>query len=145
MQVKDILAHKSANVISIAPQHSLHAASQLLAQHKIGALLVMDDGKLPVGILSERDIVRAIAEHGVSALEFAVERAMTKDLIIALPEDDVAYLSTVMTEKRIRHLPVMRDRQVLGIVSIGDVVKAQLDHAEGEARILQQYIHGGHA
>jgi CBS domain-containing protein len=145
MKVKDILAHKSAKVISIPPQHTLHAASQLLAEHNIGALLVVDDAGMPVGILSERDIVRTLATHGAAALDFAVERVMTKDLIIALPDDKLASLSTTMTEKHIRHLPVMHEQHVLGMVSIGDVVKAQLDHVEGEARILQQYIQGGHA
>jgi CBS domain-containing protein len=145
MKVKDILAHKSADVISIEPQQTLHDASHLLAQHNIGALLVVDEAGLPVGILSERDIVRALAEHGAAALDFAVDRAMTKDLIIALLDDDLAYLSSTMTAKRIRHLPVMHEQQVLGIVSIGDVVKARLDHFEGEARILQRYIDGGRA
>lgn len=145
MKAKDLLAGKTATVITIPPHHTLHAASQLLAQHNIGALLVIDAEGLPVGILSERDIVHTIAAHNADALSHTVESAMTHDIIIALPDDDLAYLSRIMTAKRIRHLPVMHEQQVLGIVSIGDVVKAQLAHFEGEARVLQQYIQGGHA
>jgi CBS domain-containing protein len=145
MKVKALLANKPTGVVTIAPDQSLQDAAQLLAQHNIGALVAVNPAGKPVGILSERDIVRHIARQGTGALALTVNDAMTKDIIIALPSDDLGYLSSTMTEKRIRHLPVMQDAQLIGMVSIGDVVKAQLDHVEGEARALERYITGGHA
>lgn len=141
--IKNILASKAAGVVTIAPGETLLAACRSLASRNIGALLVVDGDK-PVGILSERDIVRNIAEHGTTALTMKVSEVMTTDIIIALPEDDLNYASSTMTEKRIRHLPVMQDGDLVGIVSIGDVVKAQLQFYEGEARTLMAYIQGGH-
>jgi CBS domain-containing protein len=143
MKVKELLANKPPGVITISPDHTLHAASQLLAEHNIGALVVVDSDGNPVGILSERDIVRRLAAQGESAVAETVADVMTRDIIIALPDDDVGEMSAVMTDRRIRHLPVMDGEQLAGIISIGDVVKAQRDHFKGEARWLQQYIDGG--
>lgn len=142
--VKDILAGKPAGVITITPDQTLQAASQVLAQHNIGALVVVEDDQ-PAGILSERDIVRHLANQGEAALQLPVADAMTEEIIIALPTDDLDYASSTMTQKRIRHLPIMDDGQLVGIISIGDVVKAQLNFYQGEARTLLQYITGGHA
>ncbi len=144
MKVKEILKKKSSEVISAKPDHTLQEASQLLANYKIGALVVVDDANKPVGIISERDIVRAVAEHGEAVFSRKVSDVMTRDLIIALLEDDLAYLTNTMTNKRIRHLPVMDGETLVGIVSIGDVVKAQLEYFEGEAHTLRQYISGGY-
>jgi CBS domain-containing protein len=141
MTVKTLLAKKSGDVITVGPERTLHEASALLAKHNIGAVIVVAEGK-PVGILSERDIVRKLAEVGSKCLELKVGDVMTKDLIIAVPEDELGYLSNTMTDKRIRHLPVMDGDTLVGIVSIGDVVKAQRDHFRGEARMYEQYIHG---
>jgi CBS domain-containing protein len=141
MTVKNLLAKKSGDVITAGPEHTLHEVSALLAKHNIGAVIVVAEGA-PVGILSERDIVRKLAEVGSTCLDLKVGDVMTKDLIIAVPEDELGYLSNTMTEKRIRHLPVMDGDDLVGIVSIGDVVKAQRDHFQGEARMYEQYIHG---
>ena len=145
MKVKSLLAKKPPGVITVTGEETLHDASQLLAEHNIGAVVVVDDAGKPVGILSERDIVRQVGAHGAGAVTLSVKDVMTRDIIIALPDDELAYLVNTMTEKRIRHLPVMQDQTLVGIVTIGDVVKAQRDHYAGEARTLQQYIDGGYA
>ncbi|MCZ7541036.1 MAG: CBS domain-containing protein [Anaerolineae bacterium] len=145
MKVRDLLAKKPSGVITISPDETLRAASEVLAEHNIGALVVVDAAGLPVGILSERDIVRAVATGGETALRLSVSAVMTKDLIIAVPEDDAAYLIRTMTDRRIRHLPIMHDQRLAGMVSIGDVVKAQRDFFEDEARTLERYITGAKA
>ncbi|MBZ0308037.1 MAG: CBS domain-containing protein [Anaerolineae bacterium] len=144
MQVRDILKKKSSDVITARPDHTLNAASKLLAEYNIGALVVVDETDHPVGIISERDMIRAVARDGEKALKLKVSEVMSKDLIIALMDDDLTYVTNTMTNKRIRHLPVMDDDKLAGIVSIGDAVKAQLEYFEGEAHTLRQYISGGY-
>jgi CBS domain-containing protein len=144
MKVKEILRKKSPSVITVGTEETLQAACQLLVEHNIGALVVTNSSGLPIGILSERDIVHQVAEYGASAVSRKVRDGMTKDITIALCDDEIAYLSNTMTNKRIRHLPVMDDQKLVGIVSIGDVVKAQLDYFEGEAHSLRRYITGGY-
>lgn len=145
MKVYDLLAKKPSGVITTSPDQTLRVASKVLAKHNIGVLVVVDTAGLPVGILSERDIVRTIATSGAKALTAPVSSVMTKDLIIATPEDDTVYLAQTMTDRHIRHLPVMHDQKLIGIVSIGDVVKAQRDFFEDEARSLERYITGAKA
>lgn len=144
MKVKRILTGKSSEVITVKPENTVHEASQLLAQYNIGAVIVVDKDGAPTGILSERDIVRSLAAQGADCVAVRVEEIMTSDLIIAVPEDDLSYAMNIMTEKRIRHLPVMDEQALIGIISIGDVVKSQRDHFAGEARTLQHYIDGGY-
>ena len=144
MKVQDILQKKSNHVFTLQPHQTLAEASQILTTNNIGALLVLNEKNHLVGILSERDIVRQVAAHGKEMGAMTVGEVMTKDVLIAVPDDDVTYLSNTMTNNRIRHLPVLQDGEVVGIVSIGDVVKAQLDLYEGEAHYLQQYITGGY-
>lgn len=145
MKVRDLLARKPSGVITISPDQTLREASKVLAQHNIGVLIVVDAEGLPTGILSERDIVRAIATSGAKALSQTILSVMTKEMIIAQPEDDAASLPQTMTERRIRHLPVIQEHILIGIVSIGDVVKAQRDFFEDEARALERYITGAKA
>jgi len=145
MKVKEILAKKSAQVITITPEQSLYEASQLLAEHNIGAVVVVDSHNTPIGILSERDIVRKLSTLKAEVVNQRVQDAMTKDIIIGFPEDDLANVSNVMTEKRIRHLPIMDEHQLIGIISIGDVVKSQLKSYKMEVHTLQQYITGGYS
>jgi CBS domain-containing protein len=144
MKVQEILNKKSSDVLTIHPDQSLHEASQILANKNIGALVVVDDHQMPVGMISERDIVHQLAKKK-SIASVTVGEVMTTEVVIAIPDDDVAYLSNTMTNQRIRHLPVMDDGKLAGIVSIGDVVKAQLEYYEGEVRTLQAYITGGYA
>ncbi len=145
MKVQDILQKKSSQIFTIHPLQTLYEASQILADNNIGALVVENEEHTLIGILSERDIVRQMAQIGKAAGSITVGEVMTKEVLIALPDDDVSYLSNTMTNNRIRHLPVMDDGKLVGIVSIGDVVKAQLDFYEVEAHFLQQYITGGYA
>ena len=145
MKVQDILKKKGQQVFTIQPHQSLHEATELLASKNIGALVVVDEHNAPIGILSERDIVRQMAQYGEAVGKRTAGQVMSQDVVIALPDDDVAYLSNTMTNKRIRHLPVLNEGQLAGIVSIGDVVKAQLEYYEGETRTLQQYITGGYS
>jgi CBS domain-containing protein len=145
MKVHDILQKKSNQVFTLQPHQTLSEASQILTANNIGALLVVNEQNHLVGILSERDIVHQLAQHGEEVGALTVGEVMTSEVLIAVPDDDVTYLSNTMTNNRIRHLPVLQDGEVVGIVSIGDVVKAQLDLYEGEAHYLQTYITGGYA
>lgn len=143
MNVKEILRKKSALVITMKADQSLVEASQLLAEHNIGAVVIVNDGGTPIGILSERDIVRELAASQADVVHHTVRDVMTEDVIVALPDDDLSYVSSTMTDRRVRHLPVVEGQKLVGIVSIGDVVKAQLDYYESEAHMLRQYITGG--
>jgi CBS domain-containing protein len=145
MKVQDILQKKSSDVFTLQPHQTLQQASQMLADKNIGALVVINEQNHLVGILSERDIVRQLAKKGKDVGKLKVSDVMTTDVLIAVPDDDVTYLTNTMTNNRIRHIPVLQDGELVGIVSIGDVVKAQLDLYEGEAHYLQNYITGGYA
>lgn len=140
MNIKGILATKGVNVVTIHPEQSIREAIALLSRHNIGALVVVDNHQ-SVGILSERDITRALAKDE-NIFGQAVQELMTKDLITALPQDDLKSVANTMTEKRIRHLPVIERGQLIGIISIGDVVKAQRDQYKGEVDTLQTQILG---
>ena len=144
MKVKEILGTKPAAVITISADKTLLDASKLLTKHNIGALIVVDKANAPAGILSERDIVRKIAGQDANALNMLIEEAMTRDIIIGFPDDELSDVSNTMTNKRIRHLPIMDNQALVGMISIGDIVKSQLDHAEHEAHTLRQYITGGY-
>lgn len=144
MNIASLLASKGSKVITIQPQQTVRQAVALLAEHNIGALVVVDRSSSPVGIVSERDIVRSAARNERVFSE-PVASLMTKDVVIGLPHDDLASVGHTMTERRIRHLPVMEAGQLVGIVSIGDVVKAQRDRYQGEVETLQTQLLGGRA
>jgi CBS domain-containing protein len=139
MNIASLLASKGTKVITIQPEQTIRQAVGLLAEHNIGALVVVDPTRQPVGILSERDIVRAAARsERVFAETVAV--LMTKNVVLGVPQDDLASVGHTMTERRIRHLPVMESGRLVGIVSIGDVVKAQRDQYQGEVETLQTQL-----
>jgi CBS domain-containing protein len=143
MKIRDILRTKGGDIVTVSQSESLLEASRLLGDYGIGVLLVVDaDGK-PIGILSERDIVREFARVGPDCAATAVQAVMTEDLIVGLPDDDLSYVMNVMTQQRIRHLPILEDDQLVGLVSIGDVVKAHVTQTETEIRHLHSYITGG--
>ena len=144
MKVKEVLGKKPSEIITITAEKSLQEASALLTEYNIGAIVVVDDDSLPIGILSERDIVRKIAKHQAKALSLTVNDAMTSDIITGFLDEDLNEVSSTMTNNRIRHLPILDGKQLVGMISIGDVVKTQLDHAEFEAKSLRQYITGGY-
>ena len=139
MLVSHILKTKGDLVFTLGPKDSLMAAVDLLHARRIGALVVQEAERV-VGIVSERDLVRAVAREGASALDAPVSKYMTKDVLFAQPDETVDSLLTRMTDRRIRHLPVCRDERLVGIVSIGDLVKAKISQVEAEADDLKAYI-----
>jgi CBS domain-containing protein len=139
MKVSTILATKGTNVITIRPDQTLKEAASLLAEHNIGALVVLGETRQPMGIVSERDIIRAAAQYE-DVFSWRVAEVMTKELITGVPQDDLISVAHTMTEKRFRHLPIMDRGELVGIVSIGDVVKAQRDQYKGEIDTLQTQI-----
>jgi CBS domain-containing protein len=137
MRISDILGHKGSEVISILPSETLAAAAKKLTQHRIGALVVRDRLGRIVGMISERDMVMALAQHGVGALTTPVSEAMTPDVVTCRPADAVRDIMALITVKRIRHIPVCDGDRLLGLVSIGDVLKSRLDEKELELNMLR--------
>jgi CBS domain-containing protein len=141
MHVQAILARKGDQVATIRPGATLAEAVEALRRHGVGALVVSSDGARIEGILSERDVVRRLAAEGAAALEGTVARAMTVDVTTCVGDDDVEQLMHTMTDRRIRHLPVLSpDGSLGGIVSIGDVVKSRLNKLESENQALFDYL-----
>ena len=140
MNVRMILAAKGGDIISIEPTADLAAAARLLAAHKIGSVVIRGAGGRLAGILSERDIVRAISEQGADALTLPVGQVMTRTVMTCSEDDDAASLMERMTAGRFRHLPVLRDGELVGLVSIGDVVKQRVEAVERESEALRDYI-----
>ena len=139
MLVSQILRSKGDTVFTIAPTETIAAVAALLHSRRVGALIVLEDERV-VGIVSERDVVRAMAEGGAAALGRAVATVMTKDVLFAQPGETVDSLLTRMTDRRIRHLPVCLKERLVGIVSIGDLVKSKISEVEAEADGLKAYI-----
>jgi CBS domain-containing protein len=143
MQVKHILRDKGRDVVSISADATLSEAARLLARKRIGALVVRgSDGSL-AGILSERDIVRALAEASVNALAHTVSAHMTRAIETCTESDSIDDLMEIMTHRRLRHLPVVENEGLRGIVSIGDVVKTRIEETVREAATLREYIAAG--
>jgi CBS domain-containing protein len=143
MNVQSIIGSKGADVATVAQTASLHEAVRQLGERRVGALVVSGDGRKIEGIISERDIVRTLAGAGAGALDGSVGSVMSIDVITCSAGDGVDRLMSLMTERRIRHLPVVDERgELSGIVSIGDVVKARLAELEHENHALSEYITG---
>ena len=142
MLVAEILKDKGDAVYSIRPEVRLGEACGELDRLRVGALIVCDADRV-VGVLSERDVVRALAGGGAAALERPVSDFMTADVVFAAPAETVTILMGRMTDRRIRHLPVLRDGRLAGVISIGDVVKCQIAEATQEAESLRTYIAAG--
>jgi len=139
MKVASILATKGRNVITIQPEQSLKDAAVLLTKHNIGALVVVDEAGQPVGIISERDIIREAARRE-AVFSQPVSQVMTRDVMTGLPQDDLRSVTHTMTENRFRHLPIMDQGKLVGIISLADAVKAQRDQYKGEVETLQTQI-----
>ena len=142
MTLYDILRVKGSRVWTIREDQTVDEALRILVHHKIGALPVLDDEARIAGIISERDIIRGCYENGRGLASMPVAWLMTRRVITASPEDEISEIMAVMTEHRIRHVPVMRDGRLQGIVSIGDVVKAQLSDSGDQIRYLKEFIYG---
>ncbi len=139
MLIRHILAVKGTSVVTIDGTKTLRDAVALLTKNNIGALIVVDAGGKPIGILSERDIIRA-ADHYADVFSHRVDEAMSRNVLVGSPNDDVRVVEQTMTQKRFRHLPVMDQGKLAGIISLGDIVKAKLEEYKGEIEALQTYI-----
>jgi CBS domain-containing protein len=143
MLIAQILAGKSPDVVTTRPDATIAEVAKLLKAKRIGAVVVTDaDGGL-CGIISERDLARGLADHGADLLTLRVGDLMTREVSTCSPDDGIDQLMQQMTEGRFRHLPVVEDGRMIGIISIGDVVKHRLQELEQEAHMLHDYISGG--
>lgn len=138
MTVQKILKHKGDEIFAVRPEHTIAEAAQLLTNRRIGVALVCD-GVTCVGVLSERDIVLGLAKHKGNALTMPVRALMTSPVVTCAPGDKVKAIMSVMTERRIRHLPVVAENALVGMVSIGDVIKHRLAEKQLEAAVLRDY------
>ncbi len=143
MKVESILAQKGSEVITTGPDVGLADAAKLLTDRRIGAVIVTDPPGQVVGILSERDIVRTLAAKREDTIGFKVADAMTRNVITCTPEDSIAGLMALMTERRFRHVPVKDGDRLVGLISLGDVVKYRVDEVEREATAMRDYITSG--
>jgi CBS domain-containing protein len=143
MFVSDILATKGGLVYTVTPGTTVGQILQQLSTRRIGAVLVIDRLDRVAGIVSERDIVHALATHGSPALELAASEVMTRNVVTCDPDDSIDQVMETMTQGRFRHLPVVQRGELLGLVSIGDVVKARIAETQHEAAALRAYIVAG--
>lgn len=139
MTVRSILNTKGHEIISVAPDAKLSAAVKILSERRIGAVLVMSQQRME-GILSERDIVRVVGERGAAALEESVRDVMTRKVVSCKPSDTVGAIMEKMTSGKFRHLPVIEGDRIVGLISIGDVVKSRVREFEHEQEALRDYI-----
>lgn len=142
MLISQVLRRKGSEVATVAPDASIRAVLHLLAEHGVGALVVSGDGRGVDGIVSERDIVRAMTRHGADTFTMAAADLMTAEVVTCSPDASIDQLMAAMTERRFRHVPVTEDHVLVGIVSIGDVVNARLRELETETEQLTNYISG---
>ena len=140
MTVARILADKGRDVFTTQPHRTLKEVVELLASKGVGAVVVSDASQSVLGILSERDVVRVVGRHGASALEDPVSRHMTPKVITVTGEDTIEHVMQTMTEGRFRHVPVVEDGRLIGIISIGDVVKRHVNALDSERQALREYI-----
>ena len=140
MKVKDILAAKGSHVVTISKDTGVIEAMSIFSANRIGSLLIVDKAKNILGIIGARDVLMAVVNHPDTIKRLKVESIMTTNLIIGTEDDSVDYILAIMTENRIRHIPIMDGRDLKGMVSIGDVVKALLKEKDVENRYLKDYI-----
>jgi len=140
MKAKDILAAKGTDVIKVSPSTFVLDAMRTFSANRIGSLLVADEKDNILGIIGARDVLMAVLNHLDSIKDLTVDKIMTTNLIVATEEDNVDYIQAIMTENRIRHVPIIDKKKLIGIVSIGDVVKAQLKEVHVENHYLKDYI-----
>ena len=136
MLISDVLAHKGPEVIRVSSDETVRSAVSKLSEHRIGALVVEDRWLKPIGIFSERDLLNCVAHYGPEVLDRPVHEVMTRPLISFRPHDRIDAALAMMTMKRIRHLPIMDNGKLVGIVSIGDLVRHRLDEKELENSVL---------
>jgi CBS domain-containing protein len=140
--VKEILDQKGRAVVTVEPGENIGAIAKILHQNRIGGVVISDSSQKILGIFTERDLVRAIAQHGEDAMSRAVGETMTRDVISCREDSTTDQLMAIMTGGRFRHVPVEADGKLVGIISIGDVVKARIREVENEANEIKAYIAG---
>jgi CBS domain-containing protein len=143
MFVSDILSQKGGLVFTVTMATTVAQIAQQLGTRRIGSVLVMADTDTVAGIVSERDLVSAVSRHGAAALELEARQVMTRDVVTCHPDDSIDHVMEMMTVGRFRHVPVVHRGELLGLVSIGDVVKARLEEARHETEALRAYIVAG--
>ena len=143
MRIADLLRHKGSDVATVPPGISVSGLLEDLARHNVGAMVVVDDTGEVVGIVSERDVVRRLHERGAELLRAAVSEIMTTSVVTCEPTEAVDSLASIMTERRVRHMPVVSGGRLVGIVSIGDVVKSRIEQLESDREQLESYIAQG--
>lgn len=143
MDIESILAVKGRAVSTIKPETRVAEAVRRMRAERIGALVISDDGSRIQGIISDRGIMQAIADHGVDVMDQPIESIMAREVVTCSPRDRVGSLMRLMTDRRIRHIPVVKEDGLLyGLISIGDVVKHRLDEVQREAEAMREYISG---
>ena len=139
MTIQDILDQKGRRVITIAPDRTLDVVLATLIQNSVGALVVQNRAGVLLGIITERDLMREVY-NGADLRAVRVENVMTRDLVTSHPDSDIEYVMAAMTEGRFRHMPIVDEQGLAGIVSIGDIVKAKLEYAEEEVMIYKDFV-----
>lgn len=143
MTIASVLQGKPHRLISVAPDESLQHAAEVLTRERIGALLVLKPSGDIAGILSERDIIKAVGVQGADVLDRPVAEVMTREVTCCTPDDTPDQVMAIMTERRFRHVPVRQDGKIVAMISIGDVVKMKVEEAEAESQSLREYIARG--
>ncbi len=142
MKIRDLIKEKGLEFIAVDSNATVDVAIHKMVDRNIGAMLVMEDGKL-AGLFTERDVLKCYVNIGESFCKVQIKEVMTKDILIAEPDDDLSYAMTIMINKKIRHLPVIEKGKIVSVVSIRDMVKAQVSNLQAEVHYLKDYITGG--
>jgi CBS domain-containing protein len=142
MRVRDLLEIKKTQTITTVPAMPVRKAMALMIEHYISCLPVLDEKKHLAGIISDKDIFRALYARPSGIDSLTVGDLMTKDLIVGVETDEISYIAAIMTNNRIRHVPIVEGDELVGLLSVGDIVKTQMSHIEIENRYLWQYING---
>lgn len=140
MKVKDILATKGSRVITIEKSTKVFDAMSIFSANRVGSLLVVDKDDAILGIIAARDVLMAVVNHYDTIKEIDVETIMTTDVIVCSEDDNIDYVQVVMTENRVRHIPILAGKELKGLISIGDVVKSQMKEVDVENKYLKDYI-----
>lgn len=140
MKVKDILATKGSRVVTIELSTKVFDAMKIFSANRVGSLLVVDKDDNILGIVAARDVLMAVVNHYDNIKEISVEEIMTTDLIVCSEDDDIEYVQAIMTENRVRHIPVLEGKELKGLISIGDLVKSQMKEVHVENKYLKDYI-----
>lgn len=139
MKVADILETKGREVMTVGPSDTIRNLAQLLKTKNVGAMIVSENGSSVDGIVSERDIAYGFATHGIDLADQLVKDIMSKKVVTCSSNDTIAYVANIMTQRRIRHIPVEEGKKLIGVISVGDVVKHRLDEMQLEANVLRDY------